>query len=152
MSYSIGIDYGTASGRVILVDTSNGDIISSYEETYPHSTIAESLYGKRYHVIILQNADDYQYILENGVTHVLEESQVNRNEVIGIGVDFTSCTIVFLDEHFEPLHRHDNFKSNPHAYVSIMGLKMKQHKWLKLINKRIRTGLIIMVQASIVNG
>lgn len=52
MSYSIGIDYGTASGRVILVDTSNGDIISSYEETYPHSTIAESLYGKRYHVII----------------------------------------------------------------------------------------------------
>lgn len=46
MSYSIGIDYGTASGRVILVDTSNGDIISSYEETYPHSTIAESLYGE----------------------------------------------------------------------------------------------------------
>ena len=120
MSYSIGIDYGTASGRVILVDTSNGDIISSYEETYPHSTIAESLYGETLpRNYFLQNADDYQYILENGVTHVLEESQVNRNEVIGIGVDFTSCTIVFLDEHFEPLHRHDNFKSNPHAYVKL---------------------------------
>lgn len=120
MSYSIGIDYGTASGRVILVDTSNGDIISSYEETYPHGTIAESLYGETLpRNYFLQNADDYQYILENGVTHVLEKSQVNRNEVIGIGVDFTSCTIVFLDEHFEPLHRHDNFKSNPHAYVKL---------------------------------
>ncbi|MEJ7469552.1 ribulokinase, partial [Staphylococcus warneri] len=81
-------DYGTASGRVILVDTSNGDIISSYEETYPHGTIAESLYGETLpRNYFLQNADDYQYILENGVTHVLEESQVNRNEVIGIGVD-----------------------------------------------------------------
>ncbi|WP_240789623.1 hypothetical protein, partial [Staphylococcus hominis] len=28
MSYSIGIDFGTASGRVILADTSNGHIIS----------------------------------------------------------------------------------------------------------------------------
>lgn len=102
------------------MDTSNGDIISSYEETYPHGTIAESLYGETLpRNYFLQNADDYQYILENGVTHVLEESQVNRNEVIGIGVDFTSCTIVFLDEHFEPLHRHDNFKSNPHAYVKL---------------------------------
>ena len=120
MSYSIGIDYGTASGRVILVDTSSGDIISSYEETYPHGTIAESLYGETLpRNYFLQNADDYQYILENGVTHVLEESQVNRDEVIGIGVDFTSCTIVFLDEHFEPLHRHENFKSNPHAYVKL---------------------------------
>ena len=39
MSYSIGIDYGTASGRVILVDTSNGEMISSYEETYEHGTL-----------------------------------------------------------------------------------------------------------------
>lgn len=46
MSYSIGIDYGTASGRVILVDTSNGEMISSYEETYEHGTIAETLNGE----------------------------------------------------------------------------------------------------------
>ncbi|MDI9230841.1 ribulokinase [Staphylococcus caprae] len=120
MSYSIGIDYGTASGRVILVDTSNGEMISSYEETYEHGTIAETLNGEAIpRNYFLQNADDYLHVLENGVKHVLEESKVNKNDVLGIGVDFTSCTIVFLDENFEPLHRQDSLKNNPHAYVKL---------------------------------
>lgn len=120
MSYSIGIDYGTASGRVILVDTSNGEMISSYEETYEHGTIAETLNGEALpRNYFLQNADDYLHVLENGVKHVLEESKVNKNDVLGIGVDFTSCTIVFLDENFEPLHRQDRLKNNPHAYVKL---------------------------------
>ncbi|MFW3609639.1 ribulokinase [Staphylococcus caprae] len=120
MSYSIGIDYGTASGRVILVDTSNGEMISSYEETYEHGTIAETLNGEALpRNYFLQNADDYLHVLENGVKHVLEESKVNKNDVLGIGVDFTSCTIVFLDENFEPLHRQDSLKNNPHAYVKL---------------------------------
>ncbi|HCG75630.1 MULTISPECIES: FGGY-family carbohydrate kinase [Staphylococcus] len=120
MSYSIGIDYGTASGRVILVDTSNGEMISSYEETYEHGTIAETLNGEALpRNYFLQNADDYLHVLENGVKYVLEESKVNKNDVLGIGVDFTSCTIVFLDENFEPLHRQDSLKNNPHAYVKL---------------------------------
>lgn len=120
MSYSIGIDYGTASGRVILVDTTNGQIVSSYEETYPHGTISESLNGQSLpHNYFLQNADDYQLILENGVKYVLDDSRVNKEDVIGIGVDFTSCTIVFLDKNFEPLHRHEDLKHHPHAYVKL---------------------------------
>ena len=96
MSYSIGIDYGTASGRVILVNTSDGKIVSSYEETYQHGTIAEELGGETLpHNYFLQHAGDYHHVLENGVKHVLEESQVNKDEVVGIGVDFTSCTVVF---------------------------------------------------------
>ena len=78
MSYSIGIDYGTASGRVILVDTSNGEMISSYEETYEHGTIAETLNGEALPNYFLQNADDYLHVLENGVKYVLEESKVNK--------------------------------------------------------------------------
>lgn len=42
MSYSIGIDFGTASGRVILADTSNGHIISRYEEDYANGTYMNS--------------------------------------------------------------------------------------------------------------
>ena len=120
MSYSIGIDYGTASGRVILVDTTDGKIISSYEETYPHGTIAEELGGETLpHNYFLQHAGDYHNVLENGVKHVLEESQINKDEVIGIGVDFTSCTIVFLDENFKPLHMNEDLKNHPHAYVKL---------------------------------
>ena len=33
MSYSIGIDYGTASGRVFLINTTNGQVVSKFSET-----------------------------------------------------------------------------------------------------------------------
>lgn len=46
MTYSIGIDYGTSSGRVFLVDTTNGNIVSSYIKTYSHGTISETLNGQ----------------------------------------------------------------------------------------------------------
>ncbi|MCU7258070.1 ribulokinase, partial [Pseudomonas aeruginosa] len=119
-SYSIGIDYGTASGRVILVNTSDGKIVSSYEETYQHGTIAEELGGETLpHNYFLQHAGDYHHVLENGVKHVLEESQVNKDEVVGIGVDFTSCTVVFLDENFKPLHMNEDLANHPHAYVKL---------------------------------
>lgn len=120
MTYSIGIDYGTSSGRVFLVDTTNGNIVSSYIKAYSHGTISETLNGQELpHHYFLQHADDYVDILKHGVKHVLEESQVNRDEVIGIGIDFTSCTIVFLDDQFEPLHNHNDLKDNPHAYVKL---------------------------------
>lgn len=120
MSYSIGIDFGTASGRVILADTSNGHIISRYEEDYANGTYMNSLYDKPLpENYFLQNADDYLQILEQGVQFVLEDSKVNKNDVVGIGVDFTSSTIIFLDEQFEPLHRHEDLKTNPHAYVKL---------------------------------
>ena len=71
MSYSIGIDFGTASGRVILADTSNGHIISRYEEDYANGTYMNSLYDKPLpENYFLQNADDYLQILEQGVQFV----------------------------------------------------------------------------------
>ena len=78
MSYSIGIDFGTASGRVILADTSNGHIISRYEEDYANGTYMNSLYDKPLPENYLQNADDYLQILEQGVQFVLEDSKVNK--------------------------------------------------------------------------
>ncbi|MCG7338194.1 ribulokinase [Staphylococcus sp. ACRSN] len=120
MTFSIGIDYGTSSGRVFLVDTSNGNIISSYIKEYEHGTISETLNGQELpHHYFLQNADDYVDILEKGVKYVLEDSQVAANDVIGIGIDFTSCTIVFLDKEFNPLHNHSDLIDNPHAYVKL---------------------------------
>lgn len=120
MSYSIGIDYGTASGRVFLVDTSNGEIISTYIKAYPHGTISGSLNGKELpHNYFLQHAEDYTNILKDGVQQVIDDSKVDPTAIIGIGIDFTSCTIVFLDEAFKPLHMHDDLKDNPHAYVKL---------------------------------
>lgn len=36
--YTIGIDYGSLSGRAVLVDTANGQEVASAELAYPHQT------------------------------------------------------------------------------------------------------------------
>lgn len=64
---------------MILADTSNGHIISRYEEDYANGTYMNSLYDKPLpENYFLQNADDYLQILEQGVQFVLEDSKVNK--------------------------------------------------------------------------
>ena len=41
--YSIGIDYGTLSGRAVLVDVVTGAEIASSEMAYPHAVMDEAL-------------------------------------------------------------------------------------------------------------
>ena len=118
MSYSIGIDFGTA-GRVILADTSNGHIISRYEEDYANGTYMNSLYDKPLpENYFLQNADDYLQILEQGVQFVLEDSKVNKTMWLELSRLYKQYNYL-LDEQFEPLHRHEDLKTNPHAYVKL---------------------------------
>lgn len=51
MSYSIGVDYGTGSGRAFLVDTTNGKIIDKYIKPYTHGTIEKDLNGVKLHIV-----------------------------------------------------------------------------------------------------
>src|SRR5699024_11811938 len=98
-------------------------------KSYVHGTISSSLNGRDLpNNYFLQHAEDYTKILEESVQLVLKDGNVDPSSIIGIGVDFTSCTIVFLDNDFKPLHTHENLKDNPHAYVnsgSITALKKK---------------------------
>lgn len=120
MTYSIGIDYGTGSGRVFLVQTENGKIISQYIKPYTHGTIDEELNGQKLpHGFSLQNANDYLEVLEEGIPHVLKESKVNPNEIVGLGIDFTSSTVIFVDKDMNPIHNKSGFEDNPHAYVKL---------------------------------
>ena len=97
MSYSIGIDFGTASGRVILADTSNGHIISRYEEDYANGTYMNSLYDKPLpENYFLQNADDYLQILEQGVQFVLEDSTVNKTMWLVLESTLQAVQLSFL--------------------------------------------------------
>ena len=39
--YSIGVDFGTQSGRAVLVDVSNGEVISQAVKEYTHGVMDE---------------------------------------------------------------------------------------------------------------
>lgn len=95
--YSIGIDFGTESGRVVLVDVGTGKEVATALSHYKDGVIDRTLPGtkiKLEHDWALQNPADWIETLKRAVPAVLRKAKANPRDVIGIGVDFTSCTIL----------------------------------------------------------
>ncbi|HZG16208.1 MAG TPA: ribulokinase [Candidatus Bathyarchaeia archaeon] len=120
--FAIGIDFGTESARVLLVDTSNGDELVSRTMKYNYGVIDERLPGSGKPLgpdWALQHPGDYLEVLRGTVPEVMRISGVNPDDVIGIGVDFTSCTMLPVDQQGKPLCFHRDFINEPHAYVKL---------------------------------
>ena len=120
--YAIGIDFGTQSGRAVLVSLSDGREIADHVTPYPHGVIDEVLpeSGVRLdHEWALQHPGDYLEVIRRSVPAVIRESGIDPNDVIGIGIDFTSCTMLPVDANLTPLCFHEQWKANPHSWVKL---------------------------------
>ncbi|MCI8511599.1 MAG: ribulokinase [Lachnospiraceae bacterium] len=119
--YTIGIDFGTLSGRAVLVDTKDGSTAASAVCAYAHGVMETALpdgtpLGADW---ALQHPGDYLDVLFETIPAVLRESGVRAEAVIGIGVDFTSCTVVPAKKDGTPLCMLEPYRRNPHAYVKL---------------------------------
>lgn len=94
--YSIGIDYGTLSARALLLNIQTGEEVCVSEMAYPHGVMDECLpSGKRLgDSWALQDPQDYLDALQVTIGELLQKSGVSPEDIVGIGVDFTSCTIL----------------------------------------------------------
>ncbi len=119
--YSIGVDFGTLSARAVLVDIADGTELSSASMDYPHGVKERCLPdGTRLPPDwALEHPQDYLDALGATVNEVLRNSGVDRADVVGIGIDFTACTMVAVDEDGVPLCCREEYASNPHAYVKL---------------------------------
>ncbi|MFD2328509.1 ribulokinase [Cohnella sp. GCM10020058] len=120
--YAIGVDYGTQSGRAVLVDLSNGHEIADHVTPYPHGVIDEKLPVSGIelgHDWALQHPDDYLEVLRRSVPAVLKASGVAAADVIGLGIDFTACTMLPVDESGTPLCFLPEWRDNPHGWVKL---------------------------------
>jgi len=120
--YVIGVDYGTESGRVLLVDVETGAEVATHVTAYPHGVIDESLPGsgvKLEYDWALQHPGDYLDVLRQSVPEVLRVAGVHPDSVIGIGIDFTACTMMPLDREGTPLCLGEQWRDNPHAWVKL---------------------------------
>ncbi|WNQ10036.1 ribulokinase [Paenibacillus aurantius] len=120
--YAIGLDYGTESGRAVLVNLADGTEVAEHVTPYPHSVIDEELpeSGIRLgYEWALQHPSDYLEVLKRSVPEVMRASGVNPADVIGIGIDFTACTILPIDGEGKPLCWHPELKDNPHSWVKL---------------------------------
>ncbi len=119
--YAIGIDYGTLSGRCVLVDTRDGREVAEAVLPYAHGVMDKSLpCGKTLPMqYALQHPADYLEVLRVTVKEVLAKSGVSPEEIAGMGIDFTACTLLPVDKDGTPLCFDPAYAEEPHAYVKL---------------------------------
>ena len=120
-TYTIGIDFGTLSGRCVLVDCMNGREVAESILPYPHGVMDEQLpSGKKLlPQFALQHPEDYVQVVSTTIKDVLSKAEIQPDQVVGIGIDFTSCTLMSVDKAGVPLCMRPEFVDEPHAYVKL---------------------------------
>lgn len=112
--FTIGIDFGTDSVRVVLVNTQNGDILSSaisYYERWAKCQFCNSAISQ-----YRQHPLDYLQSMKESVQETLSnQSQEVKNNIRGISIDTTGSTIVAVDKQGTPLSLKEGFENNPNA-------------------------------------
>ncbi len=120
--YVIGVDYGTLSGRAVVVRTSDGAELGSAVFEYPNAvmdTVLNATGKKLGPDWALQNAIDYVDVLKHTVPAAIKAAGIDAADVVGIATDFTACTVLPVTQDGTPLSELDEFKGNPHAYVKL---------------------------------
>ena len=122
--YSIGIDFGTKSGRAVLVDVENGNEVATSVLEYPNGVIDQYLPLEDEKVELgtdwaLQDPNDYMKVIYKTIPEVIKKAGIEPEDVIGLGIDFTACTMLPVDEKGEPLCNKEKFKNRPNAWVKL---------------------------------
>lgn len=117
--YTVGVDFGTLSGRAVVVRVSDGHQLAAAEHAYRHGVITDTLPGSTRSLPAqwaLQVPEDYLDVLRTAVPAAVAESGVDPCDIIGIGTDFTACTMVPVREDGTPLCQLEGFADRAHAY------------------------------------
>ena len=122
--YAVGVDFGTESGRAILVDVADGRQLATAVHPYRNGVIDERLPVDGTPVELppewaLQDPDDYLDVFRTTVPQVLRQAAADPRDVIGIGVDFTACTMLPVTADGTPLSSIPELRREPHAWVKL---------------------------------
>jgi L-ribulokinase len=120
--YVLGIDFGTLSGRAIVARVEDGVEVGAAVHEYAHGVIDQVLPTTGTELPpdwALQHPGDYIDVLRNAVPEALAASGVDPADVIGIGTDFTACTILPALADGTPLCLLPELEGEPHAYPKL---------------------------------
>ena len=95
--YTIGIDFGTLSGRAVVVRVDDGEELASAVHDYDHGVLTESLPVGDVRLPAqwaLQVPEDYRRVLKIAVPEAISRAGIDSRDVIGVGTDFTACTMI----------------------------------------------------------
>ncbi|MEV0328901.1 ribulokinase [Micromonospora echinospora] len=120
--YVVGVDYGTLSGRALVVRVSDGAEVGTAVREYRHGVIESALPDGGPALApdwALQDPEDYRDVLRHAVPAALADAGVAPSRVIGIGIDFTACTVLPTLADGTPLCEIPELRQRPHAWVKL---------------------------------
>jgi len=119
--YAIGVDFGTLSARALVAEIGTGRELASVSMDYPHGVMDERLPDGTPLPPdwALQHPQDYIECLKFVVPEAVKRAGIVKENVIGIGIDFTASTMLPVDHSLMPLCMMNPYKSRPHAYVKL---------------------------------
>ncbi|MDJ0350135.1 ribulokinase [Cryobacterium sp. PH29-G1] len=121
-NYVIGVDYGTLSGRAVVVRVSDGVELGSAVLDYPHA-VMDTILAATGEALppewALQVPADYTAVLKSAVPAAVANAGIDPSRVIGIGTDFTACTMIPVLADGTPLNEIPEYAGRPHAYVKL---------------------------------
>lgn len=141
--YAIGVDFGTESGRAALVDLANGQEVAMAVHAYANGVIDEKLPGADIRLEpdwALQDPNDYLEVFKKAVPAVLKQSGVDPTDVVGLGIDFTACTMLPTTADGTPLCFLPGWQNKPHAWVKLWKHHAAQPEANKLTDKACELG------------
>jgi L-ribulokinase len=119
--FVVGVDFGTLSGRAVVVAVADGRELSSSVSDYRHGVLDRRLPSGRPLPPdwALQVPQDYRDVLSVAVPAAVSDAGIDPAQVIGIATDFTACTMVPVLADGTPLCEVDAYIDRPHAYVKL---------------------------------
>lgn len=121
-SYTVGVDFGTLSGRALVVRVSDGAEVGSAVFDYPDAVIDTALPGTGQPLPAdwaLQNPADWIGVLTHAVPAAVLQSGVDAADVVAIATDFTACTVLPTDVDGTPLCELSRYRGRPHAWPKL---------------------------------
>ncbi|MFC4061605.1 ribulokinase [Planomonospora corallina] len=118
----IGVDFGTLSGRAVVVRVGDGAELGAAVHEYAHGVIDERLPGTGVRLgpdWALQSPEDWRQVLRVAVPQAVAAAGIDPGRVIGIGTDFTACTVLPATAEGVPLCELGSFAQRPHAWPKL---------------------------------
>ncbi len=117
--YTMGLDFGSNSMRVLLVDVADGREIAQAVADYPSGEMGIILDDSNPD-LARQHPLDYFKVIEKAVREALTAAAVAKGDfapkqIIGIGVDTTGSTPMPVDAEGNSLTSNPKFANNPNA-------------------------------------
>jgi L-ribulokinase len=118
----VGVDFGTLSGRAVVVRVADGAELGSAVHDYANAVIERELpaTGKPLPPQwALQDPDDWLEVLRRAVPAAVQAAGIAPDQVIGIATDFTASTPLPVLADGTPLCRLPDLADRPHAYPKL---------------------------------